>query len=280
MESQFLNNPQAEITGFAPDSKVDLATKLKEQADVFRSRLYAAQETIGSKEFAWYPYDTLAGFSHFDATVTPPYRDIRALSGNAPILDVGCADGATSFLLASLGFEVDAIDYAQTNYNGMRGIRALSKHFRSKVNIYSVDLDAQFRLPQEHYGLVLFLGILYHLKNPYFAMERLAHSTRYCFLSTRVARFDPAKAHWIETVPVAYLVSPTETNNDSTNYWIFSRAGLCRLFERTGWEVCSYRHVGNTEDSDPASSAGDERVFCLLKSKHWQHEQESSKIAH
>src|SRR4051794_37607650 len=90
--------------------------------------------------------------------------------------------------------------------------------------------------------------------------------TRVCFFSTRVAKFDPSRSSRLEGLPIAYLVSPTETNNDATNYWIFSRTGLLRLFERTGWEVCCYKHFGNLEDSDPASDVGDERAFCLLKS--------------
>ena len=55
------------------------------------------------------------------------------------------------------------------------------------------------------------------------------------------------------------------TNNDSTNYWIFSPAGLDRLFERTGWEVLDQRNFGRIDgDSNPASNDRDERIFCLL----------------
>ena len=34
----------------------------------------------------------------------------------------------------------------------------------------------------------------------------------------------------------------------------FSKAGFMRLFERTGWEVCAFRHFGNVSDSDPIFS--------------------------
>ncbi len=246
----------------------DPAQDLVQHAERFRSTFKSAQQAAAEVGFPWYPYDSLSNFAIFEAMATPPYRDIVALAPNRRILDVGCADGATSFLLASLGFHVDTVDYPPTNFNGMRGLRALADYFKSSVSIHAVDLDSQFQLPQTSYGLTLFLGILYHLKNPFYALEQLARSTRYCFLSTRVAKFDPSKASKLEDLPVAYLVSPTETNNDATNFWIFSRTGLLRLFERTGWEVCCYRHVGNLEDSDPATNAGDERAFCLLKSKY------------
>ena len=67
--------------------------------------------------------------------------------------------------------------------------------------------------------------------------------------------------------PVAYLVDEFETNNDSTNYWIFTPAGLTRILKRAGWDILDRMSVGNTETSDPASPAGDERTFLLVRSR-------------
>jgi len=47
-------------------------------------------------------------------------------------------------------------------------------------------------------------------------------------------------------------VDPAETNNDATNYWIFSQEGLRRIIRRTGWEVRDFITVGDTRNSDPA----------------------------
>lgn len=66
--------------------------------------------------------------------------------------------------------------------------------------------------------------------------------------------------------PVAYLLSPKESNNDQTNYWIFSEAGLRRIIERTGWEVIRWKNLGAAQ-SDPASDLGDQRAFCYLRSR-------------
>ncbi len=240
--------------------------QLKTDAEPFRATFARAQEAIGSSEFGWYPYDSLSNFAVLDAILTEGFRDLGALAGGRPILDVGCADGATSFFLASQGFEVDTVDYPPTNFNGMRGVRALADYFKTAVSIHSVDLDSQFALPRAEYGLVLFLGLLYHLKNPFYALEKLSYSAKYCLLSTRVAKLDPSKAHTLESLPVGYLVAPEETNNDPTNFWIFSKAGLARLVSRTGWKIECYGHFGNTTDSDPATAQGDERAFCLLSS--------------
>jgi hypothetical protein len=112
----------------------------------------------------------------------------------------------------------------------------------------------------------MFLGVLYHLKNPFYALEKLAHHSHFCFLSTRVARFSPNKAVRLDGLPVSYLLGPAECNNDSTNYWIFSPLGLERLVERAGWLVLGSVSTGSL-DSDPRSSTADERMFLLLKAK-------------
>jgi hypothetical protein len=164
----------------------------------------------------------------------------------------------------------------------------------SKVTITDVDLDSQFALPHSDYGLVFFLGILYHLKNPFFALESLSRAARHCVVSTRIAKFAtgvedrsptplsklvglardqlPPKAQKaltqrrIEDMPVAYLVDDFECNNDPTNFWIFSAEGLKRLFKRTGWEIIDFATSGNTDRSDPASQDGDERAWVFARS--------------
>jgi tRNA (mo5U34)-methyltransferase len=73
----------------------------------------------------------------------------------------------------------------------MAGIRALKEALGSFVEIHAVDLDSQFELPEQQYGLVFFLGLLYHLKNPFYVLESLSKAARYCLLSTRVMRVLP-----------------------------------------------------------------------------------------
>lgn len=159
------------------------------------------------------------------------------------------------------------LDNAPTNYNGLRGVKLLKQALSSSVEIYEADLDTQFSLPQQNYQVIFLLGILYHLKNPYYVLEKLAQATRYCFVSTRIAKFNPDHRLDYSRVPIAYLLHAHESNNDPTNFWIFSDAGLRRILDRTGWEVCDYITVGNTASSDPATPEGDERAFCLIKSK-------------
>ena len=144
----------------------------------------------------------------------------------------------------------------------------LAQHFGTGVEVYETNLDEQFALPRKSYGLILFLGILYHLQNPLYALRRLAENADHLFMSTRVARVTTDGSVQLEGAPVAYLVDPTETNNDPTNWWIFSPQGLARLLDRAGWDVLDLEYLGRTDgDSDPSSNDRDERVFCLLRSR-------------
>jgi hypothetical protein len=143
----------------------------------------------------------------------------------------------------------------------------LRDHLGSSVEIHEIDLDSQFNLPRPSYGLAVFLGILYHLQNPYYVLQALARRAQYALVSTRIAQMSTDRSVVFDQVPVAYLVAPYETNNDPTNFWIFSDAGLRRILDRTGWEVLDYIRVGATNESDPSSSDRDERVFCMLRSR-------------
>ncbi|MER7078195.1 hypothetical protein SAMN02982929_05378 [Saccharopolyspora kobensis] len=240
---------------------------LRERALAFREDLLARKDEIAPSDFGWYPYDTMANIFHLDALLSGPQRQVFDRIAGTRIADIGAADGDFGFFLeAELGCQVDVIDNAPTNFNGLRGARRLVAELDSKVQVHEIDLDAQFELPAEHYGAVFFLGLLYHLKNPFFVLERLAERADLCFVSTRIAQLTPDGTR-IQQQPVAYLLDPTEANNDATNFWIFSEAGLRRLFDRAGWEVVDFTTVGCTQDSNPSAQDRDERAFALLRSK-------------
>jgi SAM-dependent methyltransferase len=239
---------------------------LARQAASFREKLALTKKRLGPPEFQWYPYDTLRQFCCFDKLLTGDNRYLLKLARRDRVLDLGCGDADSAFFFESLGYPVDAVDYPPTNLNGMRGARALAKAMKSTVEIHERDLDSFFTFPHKRYGLALCLGLLYHLKNPYYLLENLARVSRYCLLSTRVARFAPDHRTRLHDIPVAYLVGEDETNNDSTNFWIFTEAGLRRIVERTRWKLCDYWSAGDAEGSDPANPERDERAYCLLHS--------------
>jgi hypothetical protein len=234
-------------------------------AAAYQIHLDAIKQTVEPRDFNWYPYDSIGSLFTLEEVLTGDSRYLIELLDAGPVLDLGCADGELAFFLESLGCAVDAIDQPLTNYNRMKGVRALKQALNSSVEIHEADLDSYFRLPKGRYRAAFVFGILYHLKNPYYVLETLSRHVRYCFLTTRIARFGPDRKTALHEVPVGYLVEPTETNDDPTNYWIFSEPGLLRLLARTGWMVRDFRTFGNTCDSDPASWEGDQRAFCFAE---------------
>ncbi|MCW2539779.1 MAG: hypothetical protein JWN95_1504 [Frankiales bacterium] len=239
-------------------------------ADKWRAKLLDLKAANPPTDFSWYGYDILANTAHLDGLLSGADRDVFDTIDGGSIADIGAADGDLGFLFADLGFDVDVVDWPSTNWNGMRGARALRDLLGSPATINEVDLDSQFDLPRERYDMVLLLGILYHLKNPYYALEYIARHSRYCLLSTRVARLVRADGTVIDGEPVAYLLDPAECNNDATNFWIFTLAGLHRLAQRCGFVVKASYTVGDLTASNPQDPDHDERAFMLLESTVYQ----------
>ncbi|AKS42380.1 class I SAM-dependent methyltransferase [Wenzhouxiangella marina] len=258
-----------------PDAVDSPRLSIASYADVLRhatdwkSKLESVKAEPPVPGKTWYAYDILANLWHLEKLMEQlPEGSLEMFKGGH-IADIGAADGDLSFFLEQFGTSADLIDWPATNWNGLDGARTLRERLNSsKVAIHEVDLDTQFDLPSERYDLVFFLGILYHLKNPFYILETLAKRCRFCFLSTRIARQTADRKLELEAAPLAYLLAPEECNGDPTNYWIFSAPGLIRLAERCGWNVLATYRVGDTEQSDPSSADHDERIFLAMESRY------------
>lgn len=246
--------------------QMDIAELVRAPED-FRARLERLKTELRPTEFDWYPYGTFGNLVHLDHLLTGEHRRLLELIGDEPVLDVGCGDGDLAFWLESLGCQVHALDLARTNLNRMRGVRLLQAALESSVQIWEVDLDAHFAPPPVHYGLILLLGVLYHLKNPFYVLETLATTTRYCLLSTMITAATPDGRASLKELPVAYLLDEQEANNDPSNYWVFTEVGLRRLLARTRWEVCDWLVVQPKVGRRATFWEKRERAFCLLRSQ-------------
>ena len=235
-------------------------------AILFHARLGELKNLRRSPDFEWYPYNSFGIFPVLSRMLQQERQDLLALAGAAPVLDIGCGDGDFSFFFESLGCPVIAIDNPNTNYNRTLGFQALREALASSVELQVSDVDSGIDLKGSTFGLALCLGVLYHLKNPFGFLETLARHVRHCLLSTRIAQVT-VRGTLMTQDPVAYLLNPLETNHDPTNYWIFSEAGLRRILDRTGWDLCDYATTGFDQGSDPARGDRDQRAYCLIRSK-------------
>jgi tRNA (mo5U34)-methyltransferase len=242
-------------------------SSLVEEARRFGAVLAECRKRAGAADFEWYPYDSLSNVPNLEALIGGTHGYVLDTAREERILDLGCGDGDLAFFFETLGYDVTCVDYPPSNQNNMQGLRALHGELRSAVAIREIDVDSEFPLDAK-FGLTLCLGLLYHLKNPFFVLERLARISRFCVVSTRIARRLPDGAQMPEGHALAYLLGEDELNRDDTNFWIFSEPALRRLFQRTRWEVVEFFTTGDKVSSDPVSLDHDERAFCLLKSHY------------
>ena len=252
------------VTKATASNAVGRLSQLSELAHTKEQELWKIKLACRPKPF-WYPYSTLQNVAILEKlSAAAGFQLLELCRGmHGKVADIGAADGDLAFFLERQGLPVDIIDNEHTNFNALQGARILKDALDSSVDIRSVDLDSQFSLAGQKYDAVFFLGTLYHLKNPFFLLESLARITKYCFVSTRIAK-QTADGQSLSSYPVAYLVGPQECNDDDTNFWIFSEHGLKRLIDQTGWKLLSYVAVGDTISSTPNH---DERAFCLLEKR-------------
>jgi len=238
--------------------------------DLFQERIKGIKQEnpIAPSDGYWYPYDILGNLDTIEQTLTGKNRDLISLIGRMPVADIGGADGDLSFFLETLGInDIHLVESAALNCSHLSGARILKRALRSAVAIHDFNIETATMLPEMKFGLVFFLGTLYHLKDPFRMLEQISYQACYCLLSTRIARYLPGGRTRIDKYPLAYLLGPEELNSDPSNYFVFSHAGLRRLFERTGWEITDWNTFDNTKNSTPDSHLRGERAFCLLRSR-------------
>jgi tRNA (mo5U34)-methyltransferase len=88
----------------------------------------------------------------------------------ARLLDIGCSDGYFSFEMEGRGAEVVAMDFVPESYSGFATAR---KVLGSGVTYH---MENVYNLSPETYGrfdVVLFLGVLYHLRKPLAALDAI-----------------------------------------------------------------------------------------------------------
>ncbi len=128
------------------------------------------------------------------------------------VLDVGAWDGYYSFECERRGARVTAIDN-NLHLRGHQGFHTAKRILDSRVTFHEMDL---FELPgkmQERFDVVLFLGVLYHLKYPLHALE---------ILSSVCDELLVVESHYIRTLtndPMMRFYPGTELRDDPTSWW-------------------------------------------------------------
>ena len=184
------------------------------------------------------------------------------------VLDIGCWDGFYSFECEKRGAKrVVATDVWE--HTGRKGFDLAHEELNSNVEAVEASVyDLPSVLEGERFDLVLFLGVLYHLKHPLLAIEKVAECTKpggFAFVETVV---DPGFLSMER--PVMSFFPGAELNNDHTNWWAPNIHCLQQMMHVAGFSK-AYSVVqlyGGDRTIVHGLKASDEEVAALAKADH------------
>jgi tRNA (mo5U34)-methyltransferase len=219
-----------------------------------------AHEAIAAQEY-WYHCIELA-----PGVWTPGQRDTVAMLAQIGmpddltgmrVLDIGARDGFFTFEAERRGArEVVALDNVpphRTGFSTAAEVLGSGATFVTE-NVYSLDPATLGR-----FDLVLFLGVIYHLRHPLLALDRIYDVTEpggLMLLEThmideglvdaqgdfhRLADFHPA----LPDLPLAQYYPGTMLANDLTSQWAPNRVALEGWLRAAGFDVVSSWQEGS-----------------------------------
>ncbi len=161
------------------------------------------------------------------------------------VLDIGCNAGFYSQRLARRGARVTGIDHDERYLRQARfaaEMAGLDIDFR-KMEVYDVDALEQ------SYDLVLFMGVLYHLRYPLYALDKVARLPRQRLIFQSMIRgvggeidvppdagIDERALFEHPRFPAMYFVE-NRYAGDPTNWWIPNEAGMAAMLRSAGLRI-------------------------------------------
>lgn len=173
------------------------------------------------------------------------------------VLDVGCADGYYSFICEKRGAEeVIAIDYRQPTASGFSVAASILES-----NVKHV-IDNVYDISPEKYGtfdFIIFVGVLYHLRNPLFALDNLrkmAKPDATVLIESHIADDEIRETLRSEDLTETQIDALSKIslwkfyyantlNNDASNKWAPNLKGLGEVCREAQLEIVSQEKFGS-----------------------------------
>ena len=122
---------------------------------------------------------------------------------------------------------------------GRRAFDVAHEALGSKVEVVVGDLLDYDLEALGTFDVVPLPGVLYHMRHPLLALERLAEVTRgAAIIETQAESFRAA-----ERLPVCRFIESDELNGDPTNWWTFNEAALLSLCRAAGFDHAEMLHA-------------------------------------
>lgn len=149
------------------------------------------------------------------------------------VLDIGAWNGFFSFEAERRGasriLATDSFVWRSDVFKGKQGFELARKVLNSKVEDMEIDIMDLSPDKVESWDLVLCLGVLYHLRHPLLALERVFSVTgKQLILETVVELFSEDK-------PAMVFYPGTELANDPTNWWGPNPAAVIAMLKDVGF---------------------------------------------
>ncbi|MGI8615354.1 MAG: methyltransferase domain-containing protein [Actinomycetota bacterium] len=161
------------------------------------------------------------------------------LSGKS-VLDIGAWDGVFTFEAerrgASRVLATDSYCWSGEGWGTKEGFLTASRILGSHADDLEIDV---MELSPDRVGtfdLVLFVGVLYHLRHPLLALERVASVTGDQLI------FDSHTAKVEDPDPVMLFYPGTELNNDPTNWWGANPPAVEAMLRDVGFRRIERKH--------------------------------------
>jgi len=206
------------------------------------------KERIASVPYWWHQIEVAPGIYTPGHDMTSARLEGMHLPKNMVgkrTLDIGAYDGFFTFECERRGADITAMDAVGPNQSGFNIARELlgskAKHVRQSVYNLNPDKIGQF-------DIVLFLGVLYHLRYPLLALDKIyavcddllileSQICDHCFIdqngrSLSLSELSPD----LEKLPLAQFYPNDELNKDPSNWWSPNLIALEKMIETSGFE--------------------------------------------
>lgn len=173
------------------------------------------------------------------------------------VLDIGAWDGSFSFAAEERGardvLATDHFCWGGAGWGTKAGFDLARKARGSAVRELEVDIPELTVQRVGQFDIVLFLGVLYHLKNPLLTLEQMA------LLATEVLVVDTETTLDTMDEPVMRFFPGAELNNDPTNWWAPNIACVKAMLTVAGFAKVEYTH--NPSSNRPINAQRDRFIF-------------------
>jgi tRNA (mo5U34)-methyltransferase len=160
--------------------------------------------------------------------------DLPASLAGATVLDIGAWDGFFSFEAERRGaarvVAADHFSWHGDGWGSKAGFELARTALGSKVE--DLDIDVMDLSPERvgQFDVVFFLGVLYHLRHPLLALERIAAVTRKRLVLETVVDLVGVRT------PAMAFYPGRELNADPTNWWAPNVPALHGMLRDVGFE--------------------------------------------